>query len=224
MVRTALALPLILTACFPTLHTARVEPGLRLDVSAMVLHDQPREGRSQGADGMLSVTPKYGFRDRVELGLPFGVYWEEGFGLGGALDATEGQQLVVLPYVKVALLPSGGRDHLAVFGQAAVILPGSVGVRYGRDMGWWEPHVGLTWLFSGGQAGDSPIITRYQQRDQTLILASAGATLHTPGRPVVEVGVLHNRHVRSEFVNGNPTTSRFSYLDAFVAFRVGLGR
>ena len=84
-----------------------------------------------------------GIRDRVEIGLPIGVYWEEGPALSGAIGQSDTEELMLAPYVKVALLPSGGRDHLAVFGQAAVFLPGSVGLRYGRDLGTWEPHVGL---------------------------------------------------------------------------------
>ena len=33
---------LLLSACFPTLHNARVEPGLRVDAGLTLLTDQPR--------------------------------------------------------------------------------------------------------------------------------------------------------------------------------------
>lgn len=213
-----------LTACLPTLHNARVEPGFRLDAGFTLLDDQPRGGRAQGADGLLTVAPIYGFGERVEIGLPIGVYWEEGLGASGTSTGSEVQQLVAMPYLKLALLPRGGRDHLALIGQAAAILPASVGLRYGRDLGRWEPHVGVSWIFSGGPEGDSPVVTRYQQREQRLIVGSVGASLFTAGRPVLEVGVLRNSYI-DHFCDGTSMFEvRCTFYDLFVGVRVGTSR
>lgn len=216
---------LLLAACFPTFQNARVEPGFRLDAALTVLTDQERNGDSQRSDGLLTVAPVYGFRDRIEIGLPIGVYWEEGVGRSGFETGTQSQNLVIQPYLKFALLGSGIRDHLALSFQAAGILPGNIGVRYGRDQGKWEPHVGLTWIMSGGPAGDDPVITRYQEKDQTLLAASIGATFLGRGRPAVEIGVLRNSYQEGAGFGdfGQETTPRTLY-DFFVGFRVGTGR
>lgn len=211
------------SACFPTFQAARVEPGFRLDAGLVVLTDQERNGTPQGTDGLLTLAPVYGFGERLEVGLPVGVYWEEGLGQGGYGSGTQSQNLVVLPYAKLALLDAGSPHHLSLSLQAAGILPGNIGLRYGRDMGKWEPQVGLTWIFSGGPAGDDPIITRYQEKDQSLLSASVGATWDGRGRPSIEVGVLRNRYregaVYGDF--GQETVVRTLY-DLFLGLRIGL--
>jgi hypothetical protein len=214
----------ILTAgCFPTFQSARIEPGFRIDASMVVLGDQQRSGEAQGIDGMLTVAPVYGFGERLELGLPVGIYWEEGIGRRGYATGTQSQNLVVLPYAKLALHEPTARDHLALIVQASGFLPGNIGVRYGRDLGKWEPQVGLTWIISGGPAGDDPVITRYQELDQSLFAASIGATWRGHGRPSIEVGVLRNSYregaVYGDF--GQETVPRTLY-DLFVGIRAGL--
>jgi hypothetical protein len=217
------ALLLATTACFPTFQNARVEPGLRLDASATVLADQERDGLDQGTDLIGVITPAYGFRDRVEIGLPVGFYLEDGFDRDGAEYGGESRQVFLAPYLKVALLPQDRREHLALIAQTVGILPGNIGIRFGRDMGGWEPHLGVNWIFSYGSAGDDPVVPRYQQYRQRLLALSVGATWHTRGRPAVEVGLLRNAF-QDGGVFGTPdeAAGRITLYDLFVGFRVGL--
>jgi hypothetical protein len=99
-------------------------------------------------------------------------------------------------------------------------------VRYGRDLGWWEPYGGVTWVFSGGRAGDDPFVTRYQEHQQTLVAFSAGATLLRPGRPTLEFGVLRNQYVEELGYepDGTAITRSRTLFDLFVGLRVGLFR
>jgi len=215
------------TACFPTMQTARIDPGLHLDVGVTYLGDQVRNDEPQGVDLMAYVAPSLGIGDRFEIGLPIGVYLEEGLESLES-DALEqfGQSprmLVLWPYLKTALLPRDSRDHLAVIVQGAWFVPANVGVRYGRDLGSWEPYAGVSLIFSGGPAGDDPAVTRYQEAGQTIVTASVGATWETIGRPAVEVGLMRN-HYREGAVYGDfgqPTTPRTLY-DLYVAARFRL--
>lgn len=206
-------------ACLPTLHNARVEPGFRVDAGFVYLGDQERAGAPQRHDGLATVTPAYGFGDRVELGLPIGIYWEDGIGRAGYATGSQSQQVVFLPYAKLALLPRGTTDHLTVSLQAAGIAPGSIGLRYGRELGGWEPHLGLTWIASGGTAGDDPVVTRYQEKGQVLLAASAGATLLGRGRLAMELGVLRNSYLEPETISAPET--RVTLYDVFIGVRVG---
>jgi hypothetical protein len=215
----AVALAGALSGCFPTLHNARVEPGLRLDAGFTYLADQPRGGEPQRHDGLATVTPAYGFGDRVEIGLPLGVYWEDGIGRSSYATGTQSAQVVLLPYAKVALLPRRSRDHLAAVVQAAGIFPGSVGLRYGRAQGGWEPHVGLTYIFSAGPAGDSPVVTRYQEPDQFLMAGSVGATVFGRVNAAVEAGVLLNSYRSNRGFDMPP--ERVTHYDLFVGMRLG---
>ena len=79
-------------------------------------------------------------------------------------------------------------------------------------------------IFSGGPAGDSPVVTRYQQEDQALLLGSFGATLFVPGRPVVELGVLRNSYSERDYSGGTPATVHHTFYDLFVGVRVGTSR
>lgn len=218
---------LLLAGCFPTMQTARIDPGFHVDGAVIVLGDQMRNGESQGNDIVAAVGPSYGFGDRIEIGLPVGLYLEEGLAsLGSDAESEFGQsprQLVLWPYVKAALLPRGAHDHLALHVQGAWLAPANVGLRYGRDLGGWEPHAGLTVIFSGGPAGDDPYVTRYQESGQFLLALSAGVSFDAPGRPAVEVGVLRNHYdegaVYGDF--GQPLTPRTLY-DLYVGARFRL--
>jgi hypothetical protein len=186
-----------------------------------------RNGEPQGPDYIAYVGPSLGIGDRVELGLPVGIYLEEGFASLGsdALEqfGTSPRSLLVLPYAKVALLPSESDDHLAAVVQGIFPPLFNAGLRYGRDLGWWEPHVGASVVFSGGPAGDDPFITRYQEKGQFLMTFAAGASWDTPGRPAVEVGILLNHYdegaVYGDF--GQPTTPR-TLVDLYIGGRLRL--
>lgn len=212
----ASALAVVLTACFPTIQPARIDPGFRLDVGMTALADQSRNGVAQGADVLLYGGPAYGFGRRVEIGVPVGTYLEE-------VTATDryARNFVVWPYVKLALLGPESRQHLALIAQSALIAPANVGVRYGYDLGRWEPYGGVSVVFSGGPAGDDQFVTRYQEKSQSLIVALAGATWNAPGRPGIELGVLRNRYdegaVFGDF--GQATQMRTLY-DVYAAVRI----
>ena len=215
--------PLLLaSACFPTFHNARVDPGFRMDAGFTALADQRRNNERQRPDHILYIGPAYGFGRRVEIGAPFGWYFEEGVGRAGQAYATD-RHFMIWPYVKLAMNEPDSRNHFALIGQSAFIGPANIGVRYGRDLGSWEPHVGISWIFSSGPAGDDPVVTRYQELHQSLTAASIGATWNTRGRPSIEFGILRNHYdegaVTGDF--GQPTTPRTLY-DYFVGIRVGL--
>jgi hypothetical protein len=190
-------------------------------VGVTYIGDQVRNGESQGPDIMVCVAPTLGLGDRVELGVPVGLYLEEGLeSLGGnALEefGTSPRAGVAWPYAKIALLPSGSLDHLALVLQGAWFTTANVGIRYGRDLDSWMPHAGVSVIFSGGPAGDDPFVTRYQEKGQLLLALAVGATWSHAG---VEFGLLRNRYeegaVYGDF--GQPTTPRTLY-DVFVDVR-----
>lgn len=206
----------LVAGCFPTMQAARIENGLHVDVGAIVLGDQVRNGAPQGPDLMVYAAPFVGLSGWVELGLPFGVYAESD-DLGG-----EDTQLLLWPYAKFSLVEPGGRDHLAMILQGAWMVPASVGVRYGRDLGAWEPYGGVSLVFSGGPAGDDPFVVRYQEKGQILAQFVVGAEARRgPVRPAVEAGVLVNRYREGAVLGdfGQPTVPR-TLVDVFVGGRV----
>lgn len=208
------------TACFPTFQTARVEPGFRLEASAVVLADQPRNSFNEGPDIIAALNPAYGFGKRVEIGFPFELYAENGLFNSSGRDKNSG---ILMPYVKVALLDTDSPNHAAVVVQTAWILPANIGLHYGHDFGSWEPHVGLTYIFSGGNAGDDPFITRYQEPDQTLFALSAGATFNRWRNTSFEVGVLRNSYGQSVGPSpGGDTFQKTTLYDAYAGIRLRL--
>ncbi|MEQ1694181.1 MAG: hypothetical protein ABMA00_23040, partial [Gemmatimonas sp.] len=161
---TAAMAALTSAACFPTIHTARVDLGFRLDAGATVLADRRPD---EPTDYAAYVAPVYGIGHRVEIGVPIGVYMQHG--LRPTQSQTGERQLLLLPYMKLALHDTSSRHHAALLVQsAALIIPSIFGVRYGRDMGSWEPQAGITVIRSGGPSGDDPVVTRYQQLRQSL--------------------------------------------------------
>lgn len=212
-----------LLGCFPTPRSPRIDPGLRLSASAVRLADQTRNERLQRTDYLAAIEVSYGFGDRLELGVPLGLYWEDGLGRTEA-RGEETRTLVLLPYLKLALLPTDSKTHLAASLQAAWFLPANVGIHVGRDLGSWEPYVGLTWIASGGPAGDDPVVTRYQEASQLMFAPKLGATWLGPGRPQLEAGWLVN-HYREGAVYGDfgQPTQRRTLVDFFLGLRLGIG-
>jgi hypothetical protein len=209
-------------ACFPTFQSARVEPGFRVDAGVTYIADQTRDNSHQEADIMATITPAYGFGRRVEVGLPISVYWEHGL---RPADHSDSRGIVPAPYAKIALLNRDSVNHLSLTLQSAFILPGSVALRYSRDLGAWEPQIGLAKIFSGGPAGDDPVVTRYQQARQSLIAGSIGATFDGPRRPAIEIGILRNTFADCEgFCHEPQSTVRHSYHDVFIGMRLGVVR
>ena len=209
-------------ACFPTFQTARIDPGFRLEASAIVLGDQPRHGTHQGTDIIGMLAPSYAFGHRVEVGVPFGVYAENGLFNSGPLNGDK-NSLLIMPYLKLALLDSGSPNHLAVIGQSALALPANVGIRFGRNLGAWEPHFGMNWIFSGGEPGDDPTITRYQERNQLMLAWSLGATLNRARNTAIEIGVLRNRYDQSVGFNSSGSIYETQvWYDAYVGMRFNL--
>lgn len=207
------------TACFPTMQTARIENGLHFDMGFAAVGDQPRNGRPQGMDVIPWVAPVVGLGGWVELGIPIGYYAEGGDDIG-----AEDVQFFVWPFLKMSMLEPGGRDHLALVLQGAYTLPANIGLWYGRELDGWEPHAGVSIIFSGGPAGDDPIVTRYQEAGQFIMAFGAGATwLKGEVRPSVEVGLMRNHYnegaVFGDF--GQPTSPRTLY-DLYVAARLRL--
>lgn len=212
----AVTLTLALGACFPTMQTARIDPGLHLDAGVTWLGDQVRNDEAQGDDLLAYLAPSIGFGDRVEVGFPVGFYYEE-----GASD----RYALLMPYLKLAMLPTESKDRLAVVAQGWLALPANLGLVWARPKGSWEPQLRLSWVFSGGPAGDDPLVTRYQESGQSMVALAVGASWPVAGRPMVEVGLLRNHHREGARYGdfGQPTTPRTLY-DLFVGFRVGVGR
>lgn len=209
--------------CYATLQTADVQEGFHISAAGGVLTDQARNGREQGADLIFFITPSYGFGSEespgwVEVGLPIGMYLEEGFeSIGEDAFGQFGQdpeQFLILPYVKLGLLPEGS-NRLALLGQSAFfVFPSSVTLIYSRDLTHHTPYLALKYIFSGGPAGDDPIITRYQQEDQVIWSLAAGNEFRTALHPTLELGILFN-----SFIDDG---SRQTRVDVFLASRVGL--
>src|SRR5262249_25219024 len=101
--------------CFPTIQTARIDPGLHLDAGFVAIADEHRDDGTGEPDYIPYFNIAYGFGKRAELGTALGVYHENGFA-GGAFSrkSTNG---VIMPYLKVALLDPSSTQHLAVYGQ-----------------------------------------------------------------------------------------------------------
>lgn len=210
------------TACFPTFQTARIDPGFRLEASAIVLGDQTRHTTPQGTDIIAMLSLAYAFGRHVEIGVPVGLYAEEGFN-SGPLRGDK-NSVLIMPYVKFGVLPSASQHHLALILQASLLLPANVGIRYGHDFGSWEPHIGANFIFSGGQSYDDPTITRYQERNQTMVAFSAGATLNRWRNTAFEIGVLRNQYEDVSRITpaGGVEYSMFRYYDLYAGMRFNL--
>lgn len=222
----AALLVLGVTACFPVMQTPAVRPGLHLDAGALALTDQTRDSAPQGSDVVVWAAPSFGFGRHLEVGVPLGLYGEEG--LRSFTDrhafGTDPLQPFVEPYAKLGLLDAQ-RDHLATVFQVGLPFVSSVSLLYGHDFRSWSPYGGVKWMASGGPAGDDPLVTRYQQKGQVLFIVSAGAEWRTAPLPAIEVGLLVNHYqegaVYGDF--GQPTVPR-TLADLYVAARVRLGK
>jgi hypothetical protein len=128
---------------------------------AAVLADQTRNDREQGTDVLVFTGPAFGF-GAVEVGLPVVLYHEDG--LRGNTPGTGDYGRTPLPftYLKVGLW-QGRRDAVAIAGQTVYLfIPASATLIYSHDYGRWSPYVSAKYVFSGGPAGDDPVIERYQ--------------------------------------------------------------
>ncbi len=207
----------MLAGCFPTYQAARIDPGWHLDAGATWLHDQPRDGVAQGADLLFSATPSYGWDDRLEVGIPLVAYFE---GIGGG---AEDRYAWLMPYFKVGVLPTDSRSHLSASVQASLIGVSNLGLHFSREIGEWEPQVSIGYLPSGGPAGDDPLVTRFQQDDQSLLTFALGVNGRGPTRPTVQLGVLRNSYRdRSYLGPDGPTGDRRTLWDLFIAVRFRL--
>lgn len=213
-------------ACFPTMQTPEVTPGLHLDAGATVLSDQRRDGRSQGPDLFGWVAPSLGFGHVVEIGIPVGWYLEEGIRSVTDRQAfgNSPSQLVILPYGKFAFVDTPSQKLAGVL-QLGPTFVSSLSLLYGRDFQSWMPYGTVKWIKSGGPAGDDPFITRFQQKGQLLLVLSAGAQSRREGLPAIEAGVLIDHYqegaVYGDF--GQPTTPR-TLVDFFLTARMRFGR
>jgi hypothetical protein len=215
---------LLVAGCFPTLQSPSVEPGLHIDVGATLIADQRRNDQAQGHDYFVYVGPSWGFGERLEIGVPVGIYLEEGL-TSLESDAeerfgTDPRTISAWPYLKLALNNAESRDRVALTAQAALFVPASLGITWGRELRGWSPLAGATVIFSGGPAGDDPLVTRYQEKGQYLIAAHAGAELHMPVRPTLAIGVLRNHYSEGALFGdfGQPTVER-TLWDVYAALR-----
>jgi hypothetical protein len=185
--------------CFPTLQTARVKKGFHLTVATGVLTDQKRNDRSQGSDVIGLVAPSYGLVAKgvgFEFGIPIGGYLEEGFS-----SDSYSREYLILPYLKVGLNPQK-RDKVALVGEAALIIPASLTLIYSHDFDRWTPYASVKRVFSGGPAGDDPVVTRYQEHNQSIWAAALGVELPVTSNPAIEIGVFRNSYEEG-FVHGH---------------------
>ena len=212
------------TGCLPVVQRPGIEPGFHLDGGVSYLADQPRDGRGRGNDYMVYLAPAWGINEQVEVGLPLGLYLEEGWGSLGSNPIQGDYEPVIAPYLKFGLLEPGGSDRLAVSLQFAAFLPAILGVQYGRDLGDWRPWVSLSAVGHLGPAGDSPFVTRFQQKDQSVWLLAGGLSRRSPHAPSLEIGVMRNAFEEGAVFGdfGQETVPRTLY-DLYVGLRFRFG-
>jgi hypothetical protein len=202
-----LAVGMVISGCFATLQSAKIRRGFHLTLTGSILSDQTRNGKPQGSDVIGFVSPSVGFGNTTgfEFGLPFGWYLEEGF---ASLDEDEvltfGQEVknfLVLPYLKVGF-NQDKKDKFAFVGQTSYIFPASLTFIYSHDFKGATPYVSLKRVFSGGPAGDDPMITRYQEHNQSIWAIALGVEWAVPLNPAIEVGMFRNSYEEG-FVYGH---------------------
>jgi hypothetical protein len=189
---------IVFSGCFTTLQTARVKKGLHLTVATGILTDQKRNDWSQGSDVIGLIAPSYGLVAKsvgFEFGIPIGSYLEEGFS-----SDSYAREYLVLPYLKIGFNPQK-RDKVALVGQAALIIPTSLTLIYSHDFNHWTPYLSVKTIFSGGPAGDDPVVTRYQEHDQSIWVAALGVEWPVKSNPAIEIGMFRNSYEEG-FVDG----------------------
>jgi hypothetical protein len=194
-----IAMGMVISGCFATLQSAKVKKGLHLTLNASFLTDQPRNGKSKGSDVIGFITPSIGFGKTtgIEFGFPFGWYLEESF---ESLDEDavlrfnqEVNNFLVLPYLKVGF-NQDKKDKFALVGQTAYIFPASLTFIYSHDFKRLTPYVSLKKVFSGGPAGDDPMITRYQEENQSIWAIAFGVEWAVIFNPAIELGMFRNSY------------------------------
>jgi hypothetical protein len=179
--RASFAALVLCAGCLPTFQSPRIDPGWHWRAEAMGLSGKRVDSYTGGKDFMVTIDPAYGFGHRFELGIPFGVYGNQG---STAYPA-------IMPYAKLALDDPTQPTRIALVAQ----FPGSIGAVVAHDLGRWEPHASVCLISSaGGQDSDLAFYSRYGQDDQSLVAATIGTTLNTPERPAIEIGLLRNSY------------------------------
>lgn len=210
-----------LGGCFSTLQSARIHEGFHWMGGAAVLSDQTRNDENQGADVLLFTGPAFGF-GAVEVGIPVALYHENGLHGNEPRPGDYGRTLLPFTYLKVGLW-QGRRDAVAIAGQTVYLfIPASATVIYSRDYGRWSPYVSAKYVFSGGPAGDDPVIERYQEDDQYILAGTVGVEYTGAPNTAFEVGVMRNSYAEGRVFGdfGQPATRRTLY-DLFAGFRLG---
>jgi hypothetical protein len=78
---------------------------------------------------------------------------------------------------------------------------------------------------SSDHAADDPVVTRYQQVNQTLRTASFAATWNSPRRPTLEIGVLRNSYEQCPGYSSCQSTNRPVRVvlhDLFIGMHIGV--
>ncbi len=191
---------LVNSGCFTTFQTARVKQGFHFTASAAILSDQMRDGKTQGHDVIAILTPNLGHIENnkgIEFGVSLGGILEEEFNSSNSGSPQNfGQNVkepLILPYLKVGF-NQNGRNKFAIVGQSAFILPSSLTFIYSYDYTRWTPYGSMKRMFPGGSAGDDPIVTRFQEKDQNIWVFGVGTEWQMPLNPGIEFGILRNSY------------------------------
>ncbi|MEE2992940.1 MAG: hypothetical protein VX603_07185 [Gemmatimonadota bacterium] len=206
------------SGCFTTFQTARVKQGFHFTASSAILSDQMRDGKTRGHDVIATLTPSLGHIENnkgIEFGVSLGGYLEEGFNSSNSGSPQNfGQNIkepLIVPYLKVGF-NQNGRNKFAIVGQSAFILPSSLVFIYSYDYTRWTPYVSMKRMFSDGTAGDDPIVTRFQQKDQNIWVFGVGTEWQMPLNPGIEFGILRNTYNEALQLTPFSTTTKRQVL------------
>jgi len=209
---------------------------MHLTAGAGMLTDQARKGKAQGDDVSGFVSPTFGFGHTIgiELGIPFGWYFEDGLTMNGQppvfpayFDYEDDREFQILPYVKIA---SNQQSKNKV---AGIIDPSSITFVYSHDFKHWAPYLSLKrWFLYGNPAIDDVPrkISRYQEDNQSIWSFAFGAELNIKFAPAFEIGILRNsyqelivvRNNQQEIVRLMQGGSRRVLHDFFIGFKITL--
>ncbi len=185
---------------FTTFQTARVKQGFHFTPSSAILSDKMGDGKTQGHDVNAILTPGLGHIEkykRIEIVVSLGGYLEEEFNSsnsgGPQIFGQNVKEPLIFPYLKVGF-KQNGRNKFAIVGQSAFMLPASLTFIYSYDFTRWTPYVSMKRVFSGGSAGDDPIVTRFQEKDPNIWVFGVGTECQMPLNPGIEFRILRNSY------------------------------